>query len=136
MNTTIPDLWPVDFGPSKQPAPASILRQQAYLLGQRTQNFVVGEVVSRTENSGEFLHTLALTAPLLDFHQDLLHVKHGIDFYPAELAVYRDDLSSAPESVVDAEEFMNRLKQALGSERIVRLVRSLVDQCRDPEEGG
>ena len=135
MNTTIPDLWPADFGITHQPSPASILRQQGHLLGQRTQNFVVGEVDSHSEKPNGFLHTLSLTAPLLDFHQALLHVRHGVDLYPAELAIY-DDAGShvASATATDAASFMNELRQHLASERIVRLVRSLVGQCRDFDE--
>lgn len=136
MNATIPDLWPSDFGTSKQPSPASILRQQAFLLGQRTQNLVVGEVESRAEKPAGFLHVFYLTAPLLDFRQALLHVRHGIDFYPAELAVYDEGghhLANA--SLADASGFMTELKRHLAADRVVTLIRSLVDQCRDPEEG-
>jgi hypothetical protein len=136
MSTAIPDLWPADFGTSKQPSPASILRQQAYLLGQRTQNFVVGEIETKMEKPGRFLHTFLLSAPLLDFRQRILHVRHKVEFYPAELAVYGEDGSHVANATsADADQFMNELKRHLGAERVVRLVRSLVDQCRDPDEG-
>lgn len=132
MNTAIPDLWPADFGITQQPSPASILRQQGYLLGQHTQNFVVGDVDSRSEKPNGFIHVFSLSAPLLDFRQPLLHARHGVDYYPVELAIYDDNGSHlANLSVTDADQFMNELRQNLASERVVRLVRSLVGQCRD-----
>jgi hypothetical protein len=135
MNTTIPDLWPANFGITQQPSPASILRQQAHLLGQRTQNFVVGEVDSRPDGSNEFIHTFHLTASLLDFRQALLHARHGVDHYPVELAIYDENGSHIAKSTIpDAAQFMSELRKHLASERIVRLVRSLVGQCRDFDE--
>ncbi|MBA4067574.1 MAG: hypothetical protein C0501_28475 [Isosphaera sp.] len=134
MSPTIPDLWPTDFGTSPQPSPASVLRQQAYLLGQRTQNVVVGEVESKPKKD-RFVHTFYLSAPLLDFRRAVLHAEHGVEFYPAELAVYDEGGSHlANTSVPDADRFMSELRGHLASDRVVRLVRSLVDQCRDPEE--
>jgi hypothetical protein len=136
MNTAIPDLWPPDFGTMHQPSPASILRQQGYLLGQRTRNFVIGEVDSKSEKPNGFLHTLYLTAPLLDFRQALLHVRHGVEVYPAQFAIYDENGShTATATVPDATEFMNQLRPHLASERVVRLVRSLVGQCLDVDEG-
>lgn len=132
MNTTIPDLWPADFGITEEPSPVSILRQQAHLLGQRTQNFVVGEVESKAEKPNGFLHTLYLTASLLDFRQALLHARHSVDYYPVQLAIYDENGSHIANSTVsDAAQFMNELRKHLASERIVQLVRSLVGQCRD-----
>ena len=112
MSTAIPDLWPADFGIAHQPSPASILRQQGHLLGQHTQNFVVGEVDSKSERPDGFIHVLYLAAPLLDFRQPLLHVRHKVDYYPVELAVY-DDAGShlADLSATDAAQFMNELEE-------------------------
>ena len=91
--------------------------------------------MSKTEAPGQFLHQFYLTAPLLEFRQALLHVRHGLDFYPVELVIYKDDMSwDTTARATDAKQFMSELKQHLASERIVRLVRSLVDQCREPEE--
>jgi hypothetical protein len=135
MNTTIPDLWPPDFGITHQPSPASILRQQGHLLGQRTQNFVIGEVESKSEKPNGFLHTFYLTAPLLDFRQALLHVRHRVEFYPAELAIYDENGSHVANATApDAVQFMSELRQHLANERILRLVRSLVGQCQDFDE--
>ena len=135
MSPAIPDLWPPDFGTSSQPSPASILRQQAHLLGQRTRNVVVGEIESKSEGRGRFLHQFVLAAPLLDFRQPLLHIRHGVEVYPVELAVYDDSGAHVVNiSAVNSEQFMSALKSHLAAERIVRLVRSLVDQCRDPDD--
>ena len=41
---TIPDLWPTDFGVGTEPTPSTILRQQGYILGERTKDVVYGEV--------------------------------------------------------------------------------------------
>src|SRR4051812_801005 len=86
MNTTIPDLWPADIVQPRQTAPAAILRQQGYLLGQKTQNFVVGEVQSSGNDSGTvFKHHLYISASLLNVRVLLCIVEHGRAFYPAKV---------------------------------------------------
>jgi hypothetical protein len=134
MSTAIPDLWPPDFRVVSQPSPASILRQQGYLLGQRTQNLVVGEVESKTRGPGEFVHTLAISAPLLEYRQPIMHVEHKLEFYPADVAFYDEKGSHrARVSVADAKQFMDVLRQELAAPQLVKLIGSLVAQCEDAE---
>ncbi|NJM27682.1 MAG: hypothetical protein HC856_04560 [Pseudanabaena sp. RU_4_16] len=46
-DTKIESLWPDDFGPIEVIPPVAILRQQAYILGQKTRNILEGEVSSQ-----------------------------------------------------------------------------------------
>src|SRR4051794_15053321 len=82
MTATIPNLWPDSFGEPPEPTPVAILRQQGILLGQKTGNLVYGEVQSRALPSGEFMHILQITAPLLAFRQAVAVVIHKVDLYP------------------------------------------------------
>jgi hypothetical protein len=52
IETKIDSLWPDDFGTIEDMPPVEILRQQAYLLGQKTRNVLEGAVVLQTNPSG------------------------------------------------------------------------------------
>jgi hypothetical protein len=137
MNTTIPDLWPPDFGTSAQPSPAVILRQQAYLLGQRTKNFVIGEVQSTGNPADGFSHDFTISAPLLNYRQPILFVRHKIDRYPAELVARKVKTPSQIEPPIlakSADEFIQILRTMLARQDVVELIRALLDQCQDVEE--
>lgn len=135
MSTAIPDLWPADFGAPPQPPPATILRQQGYLLGQRTQNFVIGEVESKSiAAKGEFIHTLVISAPVLGYRQAILHAKHGVSYYPAEVALYdATGRHRRRENVPTADAFMTVLRQELANPDTVALIGSLLAQSRDEQ---
>src|SRR5262245_12465822 len=119
MTPVVPDLWPPDFGTSSLPSPASILRQQAHILGQRTRNVVVGEIEShsgKVDGSVQFRHEFSLTAPLLDFQERILHIRHGVEVYPVELVPY--DGGGLPGTSIragNAEQFIEALKNQLAT---------------------
>lgn len=151
MSTTIPDLWPTRFDTVAQPSPVGILRQQGYLLGQKTRNSVVGQVRTTPENPARqasksvrakgppvtpadnapdrFTHTLSISAPLLDYRQRLLDVSHRMHpHYPAELTVYALDASGVVRrktEAASASELMDALKEALSTTEVFDLVSSL-----------
>jgi hypothetical protein len=135
MSTVIPDLWPTDFGQSVQPSPSAILRQQGYLLGQRTKNFVIGEVQSSGTSQG-FWHEFFISAPLLNFRQPLLLVEHGMDLYPAKLKarnVKNPNKTDRPITAKSANDFLSTLAAILTRAEVTELIRSLLDQCEDLE---
>src|SRR5262245_16087263 len=89
MSTSIHDLWPTDIVRPRQTAPAAILRQQAYLLGQKTQNFVVGEVRSSGDEGGTaFWHQFFVSAALLNVRVRLCLASHGRAFYPVKVVAF------------------------------------------------
>lgn len=124
--TTIPDLWPADFGTDQEPSPASILRQQGYKLGERTNQIIYGEVESRETDSGQFEHAMYLSAPYLKVKKGLVTVTHPVALYPA-------NVSGATGSFVvrSATELSDRLKAGFASPYVVDLIRSLLAQARD-----
>jgi len=123
----IPDLWPTDFGADTEPSPSSILRQQGYKLGERTNQVVYGEVESLASVNGWFEHTMYLAAPYLKARQRIVTVTHQTQLYPARV-------SAEPVGnfeVHTASELTTRLKVIFASPQIVDLIRSLLAQARD-----
>ena len=76
------DLWPSDIDFDERiVSPISILKEQAALLGQKTQNIVEGEVTSRQDGTS-FIHAFRISAPTLGYVFHLFAVIQPIDFYP------------------------------------------------------
>ncbi len=136
MNTAIPDLWPDDIVAAAEPSPATVLRQQGYLLGQKTRNFVVGEVKS-SGSATEFNHEFWISAPLLNVRVRLLWVQHGLQFYPAKVRVFQIKDHTAQRGSYDAADlgqFTAIIKSILADDDVRELIRSLTSQCLDLEE--
>jgi hypothetical protein len=137
MSTTITDLWPADIVTPRQTAPAAILRQQGFLLGQKTQNFVIGEVRSDGDESGTiFRHQFFVSAALLNVRVRLCLVTHGREFYPANLVAFevveRNFGRERMEYIAaDVNQFHDSLKAILAQDDVKSLIQSLTDQCRD-----
>lgn len=125
MPTTVPDLWPPDFGVEEKLAPVAILRQQGAALGERTQNIVVGRVNTQGNPQG-FTHEFILYCPPLGYQIRILDVEHSLDFYPAKITpVGQPALAAA-----NPEEFSEKLEQVFSSEQVKKVVRSLLAQAK------
>jgi hypothetical protein len=132
MNSTIPDLWPDNLTPvATEPSPVKILRQQAYALGQKTRNFVVGHV--KTVREGEyFKHDFDILVPLLDDEQTVLVVTHKrTTFYPAEISLNGEVGSGATRypSANNSQEFMAQLQSIFAEKRMTDRIGELLSQC-------
>ena len=139
MTATIPDVWPSEFATATQASPLTILRQQAYALGQKTRNLVVGEVESQTEPGEKgmksFLHTFSISASLLGFQQVVLLARHAIKQYPVTVARMNANGEHQKTTLAkDSDEFINFLREELNSPDVLDLIGSLVTQCRDVDE--
>lgn len=76
------DLWPEINIEAHKDEPIKILKDQAEILGKKTKNLIIGEVVTNTE-SGVIYHTLYLVAPILDnYRYSLLKIAHTSMQYP------------------------------------------------------
>lgn len=122
---TQPDFWG-DLNLEEIRTPVSILRAQAALLGQKTQNLVEAEVNTFT-SEGKFFHSFNLVAPALqDYTYRLFRVRHGIELYPITV------LLPAPEKMLKSEdEFMVFVREILSSEQTRRIISSLLAQVKD-----
>ena len=132
---TIPDLWPTDFNIGSEPSPSTILRQQGYILGERTRDVVFGEVESAQESPGRFTHTFWLSAPYLKLRQYVLKVRHGLEPYPADVTLLSAKGSELRKEVTEKpERFMTVVREMLSAPHIVQLVGSLIAQARELDD--
>lgn len=133
--TTIPDLWPTDFNVGSEPSPSTILRQQGYILGERTGDVVYGEVESKLEGPGRFLHTLFLSSPFVKLRQYALIARHGLAPYPAEVTLLSANGEHLRhETATTHERFMSVMREMLASPHITQLVGSLIAQARQVDD--
>ena len=132
---TIPDLWPTDFQIGSEPSPSTILRQQGYILGERTHDVVYGEVESTMAGEGHFRHTFFISAPYCKVRQFALYVTHGLKPYPAQMIVVDANGRHLQEATAStAERFSDLLRTMLSSPQIVELVGSLIAQARELDD--
>lgn len=84
------DLWPEDFAVTPEAkTPATILREQAAFLGQKTNNVVEAKVVpSGAIYPGGFVYNFFIVAPVLDnYMYKLFTIAYNINLYPISLDV-------------------------------------------------
>jgi hypothetical protein len=126
MPTTIPDLWPPDFGVSGPLPPVAILRGQATALASKTMNLVMGDV--RNESDSQlFRYAFYLVAPVLDdYRYKLFIITHEISLYPVDL--FAPQIRQDPFRAANPDEFEAVLKEVLSKDETLRVVRSLIAQ--------
>jgi hypothetical protein len=132
MSTAIPDLWPDDFGKSTETPPVLILREQAELLGRKTRGAVQG-LVQTTRDGDGFLHIFYLMAPSLDqYTYTLFNIRHGVSFYPLDLADHAGRVSK----IMTQDHLTEALRTIFSSENTKRVVRAILAQVEEPVPGG
>jgi len=109
--------------------PIAILREQATLLGQATNNVLQGDVSMGRDTFGpEFQISLSIVAPALDDYRIfLVRVTHELMLYP--LTVF-DLVNDAQYDCDDEETFRRALKQILSSQGTHRIIDSLLSQSQ------
>lgn len=121
------DFKSIDVGST----PAALLREQAALLGEMTQELLTAEVSSSSER-GSLYHNLSIVAPPLDgYRVSILRACHGVEVYPVML----DNVIEGRWNFAKCQnesEFLEAVSRILGSERVRRVVASLLAQVRDP----
>jgi hypothetical protein len=123
----VTDLWG-DLAPAEVRTPVAILREQAALLGSKTQNQVEASV--RTEIvkgfGSQFRHTFNLVVPGLDnYTYRLFGIHHGVEMYP----VNTDERMGLIDVELNTEEeFLEWLRNKLSSIETKRIISNLLGQ--------
>jgi hypothetical protein len=116
------DLWGA-FTPEALRAPVTILREQARLLGDKTQHLIEAEV-NTSAGGGEFRHHFDVIVPALDdYRYRLFAVWHGLEIYP----VYAGD---SKQKLSTEAEFIEWLGRTLSSAETRRVISSLLAQVQ------
>jgi hypothetical protein len=118
------DLWPANIADSRLTTPVAILKEQAALLGEKTKQLVKGEVVTQTTGN-LFVHHFYLVAPTLNYKYELFTVSHVINFYPLTLRQTSQNVS-----IMNEEDFKEKLKEILSSQHTLNVVHSILAQVR------
>jgi len=125
MADSIPDLWPQDIGEASLQTPVTILRQEAALLGEKTNQLVTAEVTTQSQGQ-TFLHSFVIVAPALDnYKYELFKVQHGISFYPMTVIV-----QGGGNNIGSQAQFIEILRMIFTSPNTKNIVQSLIAQIR------
>ena len=142
------DLWPSDLSTVDQRSPLTILKEQASLLGEKTQNIVIAELedISILElpslRKCPFRYGFLLICPALSHYRfRLFSIGYDIYMYP----VYFDLDSDVAEEILkdihvelgkdgalqasNEEEFIEILKRVFSSRKAVQVIRALLSQA-------
>ncbi len=134
------DLWPDDDDiklVTKIKAPVAILKEQAALLGEKTDNIVTAMVVSYSPAGLElrrFHYIFYIEAPILaGYRYELFTMSHDIELYP----VYFSVDESIKIAVFDREvkiianseaEFIGILKKIFNSDKTKKIIGAIFSQ--------
>jgi hypothetical protein len=142
------DLWPKELAVVDQKSPLTILREQASLLGEKTQNVVTAVVEGEHvipgswQRDAPFRYGFTLTCPALgQYRFGAFAIAFGVEMYPVHFNL---DTDIAPEVIEGSEleldgegfpvasnehEFIETLKLIFNSKKIVRVIRALLSQA-------
>ncbi|HYM75439.1 MAG TPA: hypothetical protein VE377_05615 [Candidatus Dormibacteraeota bacterium] len=121
------DLWPKARFETDLVTPVSILRRQAALLGEKTQQLVTAYVASEALYN-EMTHYFRLVVPALDnYKYELFRVTHKVDqLYP--LTGHVQDKN--PVKITDQSDLVGWLKEVLSAESTAKRIDSLMAQAK------
>ncbi len=158
MTSPIPDLWPEQIAETDQVSPFSILKEQAALLGEKTQGFVEGEVTTAAippisplsrgnsviylSSIGEahevpkavapkeptLVHSFYVKVPALDNYRFLLLTVLH-GHKPYPLALSYG-ITDEKVGATSEEEFLHWLREFLCRQETLNLIQSLKEQAR------
>lgn len=123
MSSATIDLWPANISSETTlRTPVTILREQASLLGSKTQNIVLADV-----NSSGMEHHFYLVAPALKNYKYLLFtVVHDIGLYPLRF-------NQSPLGQVNAkseDEFLKKLTEIFAHPTTKQVIEALIAQSK------
>ena len=125
------DLWGAVQVAGTQ-TPLSIMREQAALLGPKTDHLVEAQVETRAFGR-MFVHSFNLVVPALDnYTYQLFQVGHGAELYPVQPLHRVEPTFVVPGSgeIQDEAEFIHWLEQRLSSTQTLKIISNLVAQAR------
>ena len=114
--------------------PLSILREQANALTEQTKGVLVGMVeVYRDSQDGDLTINLEVSVPALNgYRYRIISYRQPVELYPGTFS--GDPIAKIAISngrVIDEEQFITYIKVVLSSERIRRVLGTLLSQAKD-----
>jgi hypothetical protein len=138
------DLWPEGLTQTKIKPTIAILRQQASLLGPKTDNLVVADTeIMRSRFRPEpnsFRYAFIIRAPTLeDYRHRLFSISHDIRLYPVIFHLdreFRAELGVEPEATIEVSsetELKEILARVLQAEKTIRIIQAILAQSLDTQ---
>jgi len=149
------DLWPKELSTVDQRSPLTILKEQASLLGEKTQNIVIAVLenydmfenydllMALTMRDYPFKYAFMLTCPALsNYRFRLFSIGYDIYMYPVSFNL---DSDVSEEIIKDThvepgkdgtfqasneEDFIEILKRIFSSRKAVQVIRALLSQVK------
>lgn len=140
------DLWPTNIANAENKvSPMRILKEQAALLGRKTQNIVKAKVLPEKRTISKpitaveqpkFQYSFYIVAPVLENYQyRLFTIYHDIELYPVNLII-EDEIQKEifPEKeeqeicIYSEDEFLETLKKIFSSSKTTRLIQAILVQ--------
>lgn len=117
------DYWG-EIVPAAERTPASIMREQAALLGTKTRNLIEAKVASTTVQKDLLVYSFVLVVPALDNYQyQLFQISHKL------LSLYPVTVTSPRRAELPTEEqFVGWLRDILSSPETKKLIGTLLAQ--------
>jgi hypothetical protein len=127
------DLWG-DISVEKEiKLPVTILKEQATLLGEKTNKILEAIVNSVNLSSRDSVgYSLNIIAPALsNYKYKVLNITHpAILIYPVTIVYQRENGNSIGASCRDEIEFNEKLKEILSSEIVHKVIVALISQSK------
>jgi hypothetical protein len=106
--------------------PVTILREQAGVLARATNNVLLGRVSMVQFGGGGFAYELDIVAPALTgYVYTVLDIEHRVSFYPVIVKADGDAFKCN-----DEQEFIDTLGRILSSEKVHKVISSLLSLSR------
>ena len=124
MGVNDDSLWPEDLLDGGVETPASILRDAARELAERTQAVLEGDVEMVDYPGTELTYRFVVRAPgLSNYRYELLRATHGVQLYPVTL---HGSVAGEGKTAADEHDLRRILKEIFSGDPVRRLVAGLM----------
>ncbi|MGK7880377.1 MAG: hypothetical protein AB4060_09800 [Crocosphaera sp.] len=132
------DLWPDEIKTTEIISPVTIIKEQGKILGQKTNNIVVGEVKLMHSTEFPFAYGFILVCSTINYEYKLFDFVFPIEMYPVRIipdASIANELSLSPRNpeikIESEEDFTDILRKIFSAQKTVKIITSLIAQSKD-----
>ena len=108
--------------------PLSILKEQASLLGEKTNGLLDGQISIKKQIVDNVIVSMSIVAPVLgEYTVEIIQIHYGLEFYPVRVFNLIDNSKvDAP----DESSFQTALTLVFRSEEVRRIISILIRQVK------
>ncbi len=138
------DLWPKQIKPAEFRAPASIIKEQAAILGERTKYLVEAKVTLTNKEEDTMEYTFSLSSPALGGYRfRLFRVRYDVFMYPLYIyldkEIYDEVVKRNPKEqqssfykikIKDEAELLDILRSVFGARKTKDVIAAMLAQAK------